>query len=331
MRDSHDESARPSLRASVVVCAYTEGRWPQIQLALASIARQTVPPWQVIVVADHNLALYQRLAAQYPDLEVIPNTFQRGLSGARNSGVQHADGDIVVFLDDDASAEPGWLEVMLASYDDEAVLGVGGLVLADWGPVTRPGWLPDEFLWVVGCSYRGLPEAKAEVRNPIGANMSFRRSAFDKAGLFDSAVGRSFASSRPLGCEETEFSIRLLETSPYGRIMYEPQAVVHHQMDRSRGTWRYFLNRCYAEGCSKARVARLAGMSAALSSEQSYLRHTIRRAAGRELRVILRPGGRDALGRLAALALGVSCAAAGYARATVAGTRFAPRKGRRPG
>src|ERR1700755_1195716 len=57
------ESASPSLRASVVVCAYTEDRWPQIQLALASIARQTVPPWQVIVVADHNPSLGQRLEA----------------------------------------------------------------------------------------------------------------------------------------------------------------------------------------------------------------------------------------------------------------------------
>jgi GT2 family glycosyltransferase len=328
---SHNESARPSLRASVVVCAYTENRWPQIQAALASIARQTVPPWQVIVVADHNPALYQRLEAHYPDLEVIPNSFERGLSGARNSGVQQAGGDIVVFLDDDARAEPGWLETLLASYHDESVLGVGGLVLADWGSMTRPGWLPEEFLWVVGCSYQGLPSAKAEVRNPVGANMSFRRSAFDKVGLFDSSVGRSFAVSRPLGCEETEFSIRLLEAAPYGRIMYDPLAVVHHRMDRSRTTWRYFLHRCYAEGCSKARVARLSGMSLALSSERSYLRHTIRRAIGREIRAIPRPGGRDALGRLAALVLGVSWAAAGYAQATVVRTRSWPPRGRRPG
>jgi glycosyltransferase involved in cell wall biosynthesis len=321
------ESALPSLRASVVVCAYTEDRWPQIQLALASIARQTVPPWQVIVVADHNPSLGQRLEAQYPDLEVIPNSFDRGLSGARNSGVERADGDIVVFLDDDARAEPGWLEALLASYDDESVLGVGGLVLADWASMTRPGWLPEEFLWVVGCSYQGLPSGKAELRNPLGANMSFRRSAFDKAGLFDSSVGRSFAASRPLGCEETEFSIRLLEAAPYGRIMYEPLAVVHHHVDRSRGRWRYFLNRCYAEGCSKARVARLSGMSSALRSERSYLRHTIRRAIGREARLVLRPGGGDALGRLAALVLGVSWAAAGYTWATVVRTRFALLRG----
>jgi glucosyl-dolichyl phosphate glucuronosyltransferase len=309
--------ARPSIRASVVVCAYTEKRLSQIRAALDSIARQTTPPWQVIVVADHNAALGDRLAAEYPGLEVISNKFGKGLSGARNTGVEHATGDVVVFLDDDARAQPQWLEALLAPYDDESVVGVGGMVLGDWSAPGRPAWLPEEFLWVVGCSYRGQPRVKAEVRNPIGANMSFRRSAFDQAGLFDSSVGRTFASSRPLGCEETEFSIRLRRLSPGARIIYEPQAVVYHQIDQSRATWRYFLGRCRAEGCSKARVSRLSGASAALSSERSYVTQTIIRAVRRELNGVFRPGRKDSMMRLAALSLGTLSAAAGYIKEVV--------------
>jgi len=304
--------ARENIRASVVVCVYTEKRLSQIRAALDSIARQTMPPSQVIVVADHNPALCDRLAAEYPDHDVVSSKFERGLSGARNTGVEHAAGDVVVFLDDDARAQPEWLETLLASYDDESVLGVGGVVLADWSSPGRPAWLPEEFLWVVGCSYRGQPEVKAEVRNPIGANMSFRRSAFDQAGLFDSSVGRTFVSSRPLGCEETEFSIRLRRLSPGARIIYEPQAVVYHHVDQSRATWRYFAGRCYAEGCSKARVSRLSGASAALSSERSYVTHTIIRAARREMIGVLRPGRKDSMTRLAALSLGTLSATAGY-------------------
>jgi GT2 family glycosyltransferase len=304
--------ARQTIRASVVVCVYTEKRLSQIRAALDSIARQTMPPSQVIVVADHNPALCGRLAAEYPDHEVISNKFERGLSGARNTGIEHAAGDVVVFLDDDARAQPQWLETLLASYDDESVLGVGGLVLADWRAPGKPAWLPEEFLWVVGCSYRGQPEVKAEVRNPIGANMSFRRSAFDQAGLFDSSVGRTLISSRPLGCEETEFSIRLRRLSPGARIIYEPQAVVYHYVDQSRATWRYFLDRCRAEGCSKARVSRLSGASAALSSERSYVTHTIIRAVRRELSGFLRPGRRDSAMRLVALSLGTLSAGASY-------------------
>jgi len=304
--------AGQSIRASVVVCVYTETRLPQIRAALYSIARQTMPPWQVIVVADHNPALCDRLAAEYPDLEVISNKFEKGLSGARNTGIEHAAGDVVVFLDDDARAQPQWLETLLASYDDESVLGVGGLVVADWSPPGRPAWLPEEFLWVVGCSYRGQPEVKAEVRNPIGANMSFRRSAFDQAGLFDSSVGRTFTSSRPLGCEETEFSIRLRRLAPGARIIYEPQAVVYHHVDQSRATWRYFLGRCRAEGCSKARVSRLSGASAALSSERSYVTQTIIRAVRRELSGGFRPGRNDSMMRLVALLLGTLSTTSGY-------------------
>jgi GT2 family glycosyltransferase len=304
--------AERTVTASVVVCVYTEQRLSQIRAALDSIARQTMPPSQAIVVVDHNPALCDRLAAEYPDIKVIPSTFEKGLSGARNTGIEHAVGDVVVFLDDDARAEAQWLETLLASYDDESVLGVGGRVLADWSPPGRPAWLPEEFLWVVGCSYRGQPEVKAEVRNPIGANMSFRRSAFDQAGLFDSSVGRTFASSRPLGCEETEFSIRLRKLSPGGRIIYDPQAVVYHHVDRSRSTWRYFLGRCLAEGCSKARVSRLSGASAALSSEKSYVTHTIIRAVRRELIGVFRPGRKDSVMRLAALSMGTLSATAGY-------------------
>src|SRR5579863_9867324 len=124
--------AHTSIRASVVVCVYTDKRLSQIRAALDSISRQTVPPWQVIVVVDHNPALYDLLAAEYPDHEVISNKFERGLSGARNTGIELAAGDVVVFLDDDARAQPEWLEILLASYDDESVLGVGGVVLADW-------------------------------------------------------------------------------------------------------------------------------------------------------------------------------------------------------
>lgn len=322
------DSGSSKLQASVIVCAYTERRWSQIQVALASLACQTVKPCQIVVVADHNPVLYERLKTEYPHFDVLPNRSDRGLSGARNTGVENSEGDIVAFLDDDARAEPEWLGALLAPYEDESVLGVGGRVLADWGSADKPAWLPDEFLWVVGCSYRGLPNARAEIRNPVGANMSFRKSAFTHAGLFDSSVGRNVALEGPLGCEETEFSIRLLEKSPNGRIIYEPRAVVYHHVDRSRRTLHYFLSRCYAEGCSKARVARLTGVSAALSSERHYVAHTITHAVQRELWILLRPGGKYALRRLSALVLGVLSAATGYTRAMFVSSQFTFRKAR---
>ena len=75
-------------------------------------------------------------------------------------------------------------------------MGVGGRVNAAWDG-RRPRMFPPEFDWVVGCSYRGLPERQAPVRNMIGANMAFRREVFDAVGGFRSDVGR--VGARPLG------------------------------------------------------------------------------------------------------------------------------------
>ena len=66
---------------------------------------------------------------------------REGLSGARNTGVGAARGSVVAFLDDDARADRGWLERLLAHYDDPSVLGVGGRVEADWAR-GRPGVVP---------------------------------------------------------------------------------------------------------------------------------------------------------------------------------------------
>ena len=120
------------------------------------------------------------------------------------------------------------------------------------------------------------------------------------------------AEKTSLGCEETEFSIRLRRLSPGARIIYEPRAVVYHHVDHSRATWRYFLGRCRAEGYSKARVSRLSGASAALSSERSYVTHTITRAVRSELIALPRPRRKDSMMRLAALSLGTLSATAGY-------------------
>ena len=71
----------------------------------------------------------------------------------------------------------------------------------------RPRWLAEELDWIVGCTYKGMPETKAVVRNPIGANMAFRREVFDVAGKFRSEVGRY--GKKLLGSEETELCMRL--------------------------------------------------------------------------------------------------------------------------
>jgi glycosyltransferase involved in cell wall biosynthesis len=301
---------------SVIVCAWDEGRWDDIRAAITSVQGQTAPALETIVVIDHNPALAARVREEMPSVLVLDNAAQRGLAGARNTGVDHAHGEVIAFLDDDAVADPRWLERLQADYADSSVLGVGGWVEPSW-PAERPGWLPAEFDWVVGCSYRGLPASGTEIRNPIGANMSFRREAFERAGRFRTGMGR--VGKRPVGCEETEFSIRALQRAPGSRVTLDRAAVVRHRVTPERATFGYFASRCYSEGLSKALVARYVGSQDGLASERSYVRRDLPRAIASGLRAAVAERDASGLARAGAVVSGVMLAAAGYAIGAVRG------------
>src|ERR1019366_8628651 len=95
---------------TVVICAYTEARWGDLVSAVASIHAQTWQAQQCVLVIDHNQTLFHRARAEFPWVEVVENSEHQGLAGARNVGIARSKGEIVAFLDDDASAAPDWLE-----------------------------------------------------------------------------------------------------------------------------------------------------------------------------------------------------------------------------
>lgn len=293
---------------SVVVCTWTGARRHELREAVESVRRQTRPPLETIVVVDHDPELLARVRSELPDAVVTPNREGRGLSGARNSGLALAHGEIVAFLDDDAVAEPDWLRMLVREYDDERVLGVGGAIVPIWEK--RPGWFPAEFGWVVGCTYKGLPRERAAVRNLIGASMCFRRKLFTELGGFRSGIGR--IESRPVGCEETEFCLRAAQAHPDGRFVYQPLALVHHRVPARRARWRYFLARCYGEGLSKALVVRAAGVGRGLAAERSYAAYALTSGFGSALLAALTLRDRSGFLRAAAIAAGFSAATAGF-------------------
>ncbi len=256
------------LTVSVVICAYTEDRWDTLVAGVQSVRDQRRPADQLVIVVDHNEALLLRASIAFPDTEVVGNEAdRRGIAGARNTGAGRASGDVIAYLDDDAVAEPDWLAELLDPYKDPTVIGTGSWIEAAWsGPVPR--WFPEEFGWVVGCSYRGQPVAVAPVRNFIANGMSLRKEAFEVAGPFLTDIGR--IGVVPLGCEETELCIRVGKRFPDSQLLHIPSARIHHDVPAARLTVRYFLLRCFAEGLSKDAVSRYAGTGPALATERDY-------------------------------------------------------------
>jgi glucosyl-dolichyl phosphate glucuronosyltransferase len=304
-------SGRPSVPAmiSVVICAYTRKRWNETLAAVESVRVQSFPNKEIIVVVDHNRDLYAALKAELADVTVVENREERGLSGGKNTGVAIARGDVVAFLDDDAVADPDWLEFFADSYADPRIIGVGGLTRPNW-KAPRPSWFPREFDWVLGCTYRGMPETRSPVRNLLGGNASFRREAFELAGGFQNGIGR-LAGKRPLGCEETEFCIRVTQNSPGSVFLFDNRAMIAHLVPAERCRFGYFRSRCYAEGLSKALVTASVGAGDGLSCEWRYTTRTLPAGVARGVADALR-GDRSGLSRAGALVVGLGAAAAGY-------------------
>jgi glycosyltransferase involved in cell wall biosynthesis/GT2 family glycosyltransferase len=300
---------------SVVVCAFTTERLGVLSEAIESLRDQSMAPFEVVVVIDHNPELLEECRGSFPDAAVIANEEGQGLSGARNTGVARCRGDVVAFLDDDAFAAPDWLERLADAYRAPDVVGVGGTVSPRWEGGERPPWFPPEFDWVVGCTHSGMPARVEPVRNLVGANMSFRREALLEAGGFRRELGR--VGTLPVGAEETDLCIRIGVSRSQARILYDPSAAVEHLVPPARASFSYFRRRCAAEGRSKAVLARLVGSRSGLSAERAYVRRTLPLGALRGLGDAVRGDGAG-LRRAAAIAWGLASTSWGYARARAA-------------
>jgi glycosyltransferase involved in cell wall biosynthesis/GT2 family glycosyltransferase len=295
---------------SVVICAFTPERLEVLGEAIESLRAQTLEPRAIVLVIDHAPDLLAEARRRWPGLTIVSNRENRGLSGARNSGVAEVDADVVAFLDDDAIPAPDWLQRLVAAYADPNVLGAGGTVRPRWIE-GKPGWFPPEFDWVVGCTHTGMPDVLSPVRNLVGANMSFRREALLEVGGFSHDLGR--VGTLPVGCEETDLGIRIGQRWPAAEILYDPAATVDHVVPAARGRVGYFLDRCRAEGRSKAVLTAMVGSQDGLSSERSYVRRTLPLGFLHDLRDAL-GGDLAGLGRATMLAVGLIATTAGYLR-----------------
>ena len=315
-----DPSQTKPNRTAVIICTHTDDRWRLLEYAVRSAQREL--PHEVVLVVDHNDDLLARAKSAFSHPEagvpvvVVANLGPRGLSGARNQGMQATGADIVAFLDDDAEARPGWLVGLVDPFSDPDVISVGGRAEADC-PDRFPSWWPHEFDWVVGCSWVGLPEVLSPIRNVIGCSMAFRREPVLEAGGFQTQLGRQ--GNNASGGEETELCIRLRRTLPSCEVLFEPRAVVLHHIDTSRLGLRYFTRRCFAEGRAKASIIRMEGTSV-MGPESSFIGSVVRRAFLSGFRSLFR-GDLPGVAQASAVIGGLGASACGFVWETMSRAR----------
>ena len=257
----------------MVISTYSIDRSSYVLACIKSLEKQVLLPNEIFLVLDPDENLIEFYKSRVPrDVKIIVSEGY-GLSNARNTGVKIATGEIITFIDDDAVAEKNWLKNLVINYDNPHVVGVGGHIRPLWEN-GRPFWFPEELDWIIGCSYKGFPDSKTFIRNPIGCNMSFKKQIFKRVGYFRNTIGR--VGKMLIGSEEMEFSLRILEKIPRAKIIYDPSAIVYHMVSKNRTNLKYLIKRSFFEGVSKALISDcISNPSKVLSTEYNYLRHLL--------------------------------------------------------
>lgn len=216
--------------ASVVIATYR--RPAHIRECLTHLAAQTTSPVRTIVVDASPDTLTRDVVAEFAGVEYRRN--ERGIGSTATSraiGIADVTEEVVAFIDDDAYAEPEWLEELLRPYADERVGAVGGRARNGQPDEEQEGigqiglLLPDGRL--TG-HFAADPGRDVEVDHLLGANMSVRMSAVRALGGI-----RDFYPGTCLR-EETDIALRMRRAG--FTIVYTPAAVVRHVAgDYARG------------------------------------------------------------------------------------------------
>ncbi len=243
---------------SVIVCTYN--RSESLRKTLGSLAQLWAPAgtsWELIVVdnnsTDDTAEVVKTFAAASSFSVRYVFEIRQGLSHARNAGISAARGDIVAFTDDDVTVDPRWLCELRKIFDQFGCIGVGGRIVPVWMG-QKPSWLeldgPRSLRSGTVMSFDQGEEPCELSTSPVGANMAFKKVAFEKHGFFRTDLGKR-GIDLMIG-EETEFCTRLSLAGD--KLVYAPSAVVYHPVPKVRLKKSHFQSHYFNYGRYMARI-----------------------------------------------------------------------------
>jgi len=273
---------------SVVVCTHSLNNFGNLQEAVDSLINQTYDQMEIVIVVDGNKELYDVLMNNYDtsdSIKIVSSNVNIGISGARNIGIKEAKGDVIAFIDDDATADNNWATSLVDIYERGDAISVGGKIVPMWLG-GKPRYFPEELGWLVGITHEGFAEEKVvEIRNTFGPNMSFKREVFDRIGYFNEKLGFGKRGTSYIQGEEPEFAIRMKRGMGKG-VIYNPAALVYHRIPESKTRPKVLLRRSFYQGYTKALLKRLNPSPESLSAEGSYLRNVLFKFIPRRLKKV---------------------------------------------
>ena len=232
---------------TVAICTRNRARF--LQRAVESVVSQMTGDTELLIVdnasTDDTPEVAARLAANNPRVAVWREE-ELGLSAARNAALKLAHGRYVLFLDDDAFAEPGWLPAYLRFFSappSEKIAVAGGAVFPDY-EIPPPKWVNTDIAFDLGGEQKCFPYRDS----PWGGNSAWRREWTLAAGMFDTRLGRK--GEKMMSREESDLNLRLQDAGY--EIWWLPGAAIRHFVPASRMKFRAMMRAWFSEGRSIA-------------------------------------------------------------------------------
>ena len=266
--------ASNKVNISVVICSYNRAAY--IVQALDSLFHQTLQKefFEVLVVdnnsIDNTQELVERFIREHPAFDCVYVTESRqGASYARNTGAALAKGRLLCFMDDDAIAEPHFLERIQSFFDTHTdAAGLGGRIIPRYIPAA-PNWMSYYVSSLVGnFEYSTERVAFKPGKYPLESNMTVLKSLFDAVGGFNTALPGVVGSLR-IGGEGKDFFLRLQATGK--KIYYDPTVIVHHVVEVKKLTPHYLYRVASGIGRGERVRTKALGRSTYLKKIMEYL------------------------------------------------------------
>jgi glycosyltransferase involved in cell wall biosynthesis len=246
-----------SIRITIAVPTYNRSRL--LGATLASIGALQLPARieaECVVVDNRSTDDTTRIVAEFAANCAMPTRYVyesgAGSSHARNRAVEEARGDLILFIDDDAVAEPDWAVELLAEMERRQLDVACGMVLPRWCR-EPPRWLGPR-LYVrlaVHDAARLALASRAEcdtIHNYFSANVVFRRRIFEMFGNFRQDLG--VVGGNPMSGEDTELFARIMAKG--GAVSFAPRARVHHIIPPERMRQIVSMAKSFAFGYGSA-------------------------------------------------------------------------------